>query len=87
MVSQWPIPGGGSPDMGNISADGRWLWLAGRFDDVVYRIDTSSGDMRKIKVGMEPHGLVVWPCPDATPWGTQAICAESWSHCRCGWAG
>lgn len=63
VVSQWPIPGGGSPDMGNISADGRWLWLAGRFDDVVYRIDTSSGDMRKIKVGMEPHGLVVWPLP------------------------
>lgn len=63
VVSQWPVPGGGSPDMGNISADGRWLWLAGRFDDVVYRIDTTNGDMRKIKVGMEPHGLVVWPLP------------------------
>src|SRR5262245_13625374 len=32
----WPVPGGGSPDMGNVSADGTQLWLAGRFDDVVY---------------------------------------------------
>src|SRR5262249_565785 len=36
----WPIPGGGSPDMGNVSADGKTLWLSGRFDKVVYAIDT-----------------------------------------------
>ena len=63
VTAQWPIPGGGSPDMGNITADGKWLWLAGRFDDVVYRIDTSNGQVREVKVGMEPHGLVVWPLP------------------------
>lgn len=63
VVAQWPIPGGGSPDMGNVSADGKWLWLSGRFDDVVYRIDTTNGSVRDIKVGMEPHGLVVWPQP------------------------
>ncbi|MDE1999199.1 MAG: hypothetical protein KGI52_09765, partial [Burkholderiales bacterium] len=63
VVAQWPVPGGGSPDMGNVSADGRWLWLSGRFDDVVYRIDTTNGQMREIKVGMEPHGLTVWPLP------------------------
>ncbi|MCF8167993.1 MAG: YncE family protein [Rhodoferax sp.] len=63
IVAQWPIPGGGSPDMGNVSVDGKWLWLSGRFDDVVYRIDTSSGAVSKIKVGMEPHGLTVWPQP------------------------
>ena len=63
VVAQWPIPGGGSPDMGNVSADGKWLWLSGRFDDVVYRIDTANGSVRDIKVGMEPHGLVVWPQP------------------------
>jgi len=63
-VSQtWPIPGGGSPDMGNVSADGRYLWLSGRFDDVVYRIDTGSGGVDKVKVGREPHGLTVWPQP------------------------
>ncbi len=59
----WPIPGGGSPDMGNVSADGKYLWLSGRFDDVVYRINTASGDVDKVKVGKEPHGLTVWPQP------------------------
>jgi YVTN family beta-propeller protein len=63
VVQTWPIPGGGSPDMGNVSADGRYLWLSGRFDDVVYRIDTTSGAVDKIKVGREPHGLTVWPQP------------------------
>jgi sugar lactone lactonase YvrE len=63
VVAQWRVPGGGSPDMGNVSADGKWLWLSGRFDDAVYRIDTSSGEMAIIKVGMEPHGLTVWPQP------------------------
>jgi len=63
VVANWPIPGGGSPDMGNVSADGKTLWLSGRFDDVVYAIDTSTGKMRIIKVGAEPHGLAVWPQP------------------------
>jgi YVTN family beta-propeller protein len=63
VVQTWPIPGGGSPDMGNVSADGKTLWLAGRYDDEVYRIDTSSGAVTKIKVGQEPHGLTVWPQP------------------------
>jgi YVTN family beta-propeller protein len=63
VVANWPIPGGGSPDMGNVSADGKWLWLSGRFDDEIYRIDTYSGAVTKIKVGREPHGLTVWPQP------------------------
>jgi YVTN family beta-propeller protein len=63
VVAHWPVPGGGSPDMGNVSADGKYLWLSGRFDDVVYRFDTTSGAVAKIKVGAEPHGLTVWPQP------------------------
>ena len=63
VVARWAVPGGGSPDMGNVSADGKWLWLAGRFDDVIYRFDTNSGDVVRIKVGGEPHGLTVWPQP------------------------
>ncbi|MDB5776287.1 MAG: lactonase, 7-bladed beta-propeller family protein [Herbaspirillum sp.] len=63
VETTWPIPGGGSPDMGNISADGKTLWLSGRFDDVVYAIDTKSGSVKSIPVGMEPHGLTVWPQP------------------------
>jgi len=63
VVANWPIPHGGSPDMGNVSADGSMLWLSGRFDDVVYAINTKTGAVRSIKVGMEPHGLAVWPQP------------------------
>ncbi len=63
VVARWGIPGGGSPDMGNVSADGRWLWLAARYDDAVYRFDTASGEVWQIKVGAEPHGLTVWPQP------------------------
>jgi len=59
----WPIPGGGSPDMGNVSADGRQLWLSGRYDNVVYVFDTTSGAVKIIPVGKEPHGLTVWPQP------------------------
>ena len=60
----WPIPGGGSPDMGNVSADGKTLWLSGRFDKVVYAIDTNTGSILKtIPVGTEPHGLTIWPQP------------------------
>jgi len=63
VVARWAVPGGGSPDMGNVSADGRWLWLAARYDDVIYRFDTTSGAVAQIKVGAEPHGLTVWPQP------------------------
>ncbi|RDU97594.1 YncE family protein [Trinickia dinghuensis] len=63
IVATWPIPGGGSPDMGNVSADGKTLWLSGRFDDVVYAFDTATGAVKSIPVGMEPHGLTVWPQP------------------------
>ena len=59
----WPIPGGGSPDMGNVSADGTQLWLSGRYDNVVYVFDTGTGAVTKIPVGAEPHGLTVWPQP------------------------
>src|SRR5258707_6632757 len=30
VVATWPIPGGGSPDMGNVTADGKELWVSGR---------------------------------------------------------
>jgi YVTN family beta-propeller protein len=63
VVANWPIPGGGSPDMGNVSADGSRLWLSGRFDDVVYSIDTTTGQVASIPVGHTPHGLTVWPQP------------------------
>ncbi len=63
VEANWPIPGGGSPDMGNVSGDGKQLWLSGRYDDVVYAFDTTTGKVTKIPVGKEPHGLTVWPQP------------------------
>jgi len=63
IVANWPIPKGGSPDMGNVSVDGKTLWLSGRYDNVVYAIDTSNGSVIAIPVGKEPHGLAVWPQP------------------------
>lgn len=63
VTATWPVPGGGSPDMGGLSADGSTLWLSGRYDNVVYAIDTTSGTYTIIPVGLEPHGLSVWPQP------------------------
>jgi YVTN family beta-propeller protein len=64
LVAKWRIPGGGSPDMGQLSPDGKVLWLSGRYNGVVYAIDTTSGKLlAKIPVGVEPHGLCVWPQP------------------------
>jgi YVTN family beta-propeller protein len=63
VVTTWTIPKGGSPDMGNVSADGKRLWLSGRYDNVVYVIDTTTGEVVTIPVGKEPHGLAVWPQP------------------------
>jgi YVTN family beta-propeller protein len=69
IEATWPIPGGGSPDMGNITADGRQLWLSGRYDHVVYVFDTTTGEVKTIKVGIEPHGLTVWPQPGRASFG------------------
>ncbi len=63
VVTNWPIPGGGSPDMGNVSIDGKMLWLSGRYDNAVYAIDTATGKIKSIPVKTEPHGLTVWPQP------------------------
>ena len=64
VVATWQIPGGGSPDMGGVSADGSTFWVSGRFDDVVYAFDTASGELTaKIKVPGGPHGLCVFPQP------------------------
>ena len=62
VETTWRIPGGGSPDMGGVSADGKVLWLSGRYHREVYAIDTTPSAAR-IKVGKGPHGLCVWPQP------------------------
>jgi YVTN family beta-propeller protein len=64
VVTKWRIPGGGSPDMGGVSADGKVLWVSGRYSGVVYAISTRNGRLlARIPVGSGPHGLCVWPQP------------------------
>jgi DNA-binding beta-propeller fold protein YncE len=63
IVDTWSAPGS-HPDMGGVSADGRTLWLSGRYDGYVYGWDTRTGKLvAKIRVGGSPHGLLVWPQP------------------------
>ncbi|MCX5393314.1 YncE family protein [Streptomyces sp. NBC_00094] len=64
LTKKWWLPDGGSPDMGGVSADGKVLWLSGRYDSEVYAIDTTSGkQLARIPVGGGPHGLAVYPQP------------------------
>jgi DNA-binding beta-propeller fold protein YncE len=64
VVATWQLPLPASPDMGGVSADGRTLWLSGRYNAEVYAINTRTGRLRaRISVGQGPHGLCVWPQP------------------------
>jgi len=64
VLTTWKLPGGGTPDMGGVSADGKVLWLSGRYSRQVYAIDTATGSLlTRIKVGKGPHGLCVYPQP------------------------
>ena len=64
VMNKWELPGGGSPDMGGVSADGKVLWLSGRYNSEVYAIDTTNGKLlARIPVGHGPHGLCVYPQP------------------------
>lgn len=64
VVKTWVLPQPASPDMGGVSADGKTLWLSGRYNSVVYAINTITGKLRAaIPVGSGPHGLCVWPQP------------------------
>ncbi|MEA2390613.1 MAG: hypothetical protein QOK31_722, partial [Solirubrobacteraceae bacterium] len=63
-VHKWLLPAGASPDMGGVSANGRVLWLSGRYSGDVYAIATSDGRLiKRITVGLGPHGLCVYPQP------------------------
>jgi YVTN family beta-propeller protein len=64
LVAKWHIQGGGSPDMGGLSSNGKVFWVAGRYDSEVYAISTVTGRLiKKIKVGFQPHGLAIYPQP------------------------
>jgi 6-phosphogluconolactonase (cycloisomerase 2 family) len=64
VVATWRVPGGGSPDSGGVSVDGRHLWLSGRYHGEVYVFDTTDGRLvDRLRLGAGPHGLAVFPQP------------------------
>ena len=64
VIQKWQVPNGGSPDMGGVSADGKVLWLSGRYNAEVYAFDTTDGHLiARIPVGKGPHGLSIYPQP------------------------
>jgi YVTN family beta-propeller protein len=64
IITKWEIPHGGSPDMGGISADGKVMWVSGRYNSEVYAIDLDTGKLlARIPVGKGPHGVCVYPQP------------------------
>ncbi len=74
VIKTWPLPQPASPDMGGVSADGKTLWLSGRYNSVVYAINTQTGQLRaEIPVGAGPHGLCVWPQPGGYSLGHTGI--------------
>jgi len=74
---KWHIPGGGSPDMGGLSANGRVLWLKRRYNAEVYAISTRSGRLlRRIKVGQDRTVCAYGRSRAATRSGTPASCGR-----------
>ena len=70
-------PGGGSPDMGGVSADGKVLWLSGRYNAEVYAISTRNGRLlARIPVGQARTACASGRSPAATRSATPASCAD-----------
>jgi DNA-binding beta-propeller fold protein YncE len=87
VVKKWKLPGRASPDMGGVSADGKVLWLSGRYNAEVYAIDTTTGRLLGPDQGRQaaarplrlaPAGPLL-PGPHRHPALTFPVAAERWS--------
>ena len=77
VTATWTIPGGGSPDMGGVTADGTELWLSGRYDAVVYVFDTNTGTIKAtIPTVHAPTGSRCSPNPATTRSATPATTGD-----------
>jgi len=62
ILDTWVLPGGASPDMGQLNVEGDEFWIAGRYHHEVYVIDTADGSLRaRIPTDLGPHGLTYFP--------------------------
>lgn len=56
VVAHYPAPGG--PDCMDLSADGRYIYVASRWSRKLTVIDTTTAQVvRQVKVGRSPHGV------------------------------
>lgn len=79
IVAKWRVSGGGSPDLGSVSADSEQLRLSGRYSDAVYVFGTRSGRLLKeIKVGNGPHCLTFFPQPGRYSLGHTGNYPQHW---------
>ena len=78
VVATWQLPLPASPDMGGVSADGRTLWLSGRYNAVVYAINTRTGRSAGDDPGRAPAhtACACGPSRGATRSATPGSCAE-----------
>ena len=71
-MDTWGV--GGSPDMLQVSSNGRELWMSNRFSNQVTVVDTDSGmAVRQISVGTAPHGLAYFPQPGRISLGHNGV--------------
>jgi YVTN family beta-propeller protein len=72
VVATWPV--GGSPDMLQVSPNGRELWVSNRFNGTVSVINTRTGSViHTITVGSSPHGLAFFPQPGSHSLGHNGV--------------
>ena len=77
VIDEWQIPGGGSPDMGGLNADGSVLWLSGRYHHEVYAFDTKTGKLlTQIRLAEAPTASRSTHSRDAIRSGTTAFSAK-----------
>ena len=64
--------------MGNLSADGKWLWLSGRYDGVIYAFNTDGRlgeDDPGRRHAARPDGVAAAGPLFARPHGQHAVAA------------
>ena len=80
IVGTWHIPDG-TPDMGGVSADGKTLWLSGRYRSEVYAIDTRTGRLRAASASAPGRtASASGRSPGATPSATPGCSASHAGH-------
>jgi 40-residue YVTN family beta-propeller repeat len=72
VVNTWHV--GGSPDMLQVTPNGDQLWTSNRYGTTVEVISTVDGRvLKRISVGLDPHGLSFFPQPGRISLGHNGV--------------